>query len=70
MTAKLAIYQHFILRLCDADRRAAHPPTRVAAMTYRVRETDAVYAANAEEIEAAMQAEESEVNGENRPVHN
>lgn len=55
MTAKLAIYQQFILRMCDADKRATHAPTRIAAMTYRVRETAAVYAANAEAIEAAIQ---------------
>lgn len=57
MTAKLAIYQHFILRLCDADKRATHPPTRVSARMQRVREAAAIYAANAVEIEAAMQTE-------------
>lgn len=55
MTAKLAIYQHFILRMCDADKRAAHPPTRIAARIHRVRECAAVYAANADEIETAVQ---------------
>ena len=63
MTAKLLIYQHFILRLCDADLRATHGPTRVAARSYQVHEVAAIYAANQADIEAAMQAE-SEVTGE------
>lgn len=41
MTAKLLIYQAFINRLCDADKRATH----------------------AEEIEAAMQAQQGEKHG-------
>lgn len=63
MTAKLAIYQAYINRLCDADKRATHPPTRTSARSQRVCEAAAIYAANAEEIEAAMQAQQGEKHG-------
>lgn len=59
MTAKLAIYQAYINRLCDADKRATHAPTRISARMQRVYEAVAIYAANAEEIEAAMQTEQT-----------
>lgn len=63
MTAKLLIYQHFILRLCNADLRATHGPTRTSARSQRVHEAVAVYAANQADIEAVMKAE-SEGTGE------
>lgn len=59
MTAKLVIYQNAINRMCDADKRATHDITRINARMHRVREVAAIYAANAEEIEAAMQAEQT-----------
>lgn len=57
MTAKLLIYQHFILRLCNADLCTTHAPTRTSARSQRVYEAVAVYAANQADIEAAMKAE-------------
>lgn len=68
MTAKLVVYQNAINRMCDADKRATHAPTRINARMHRVREAAAIYAANAEEIKAAMQAEATQTEQKERTV--